>query len=304
MNKRELSQLERVTTKQLSEVKITPFWLMINSEYGIGITSHNSIRFNRNCMKRLIDIFNTEAEKTSPAANTEETTAIMETKEEPKELAQESIKAAAETAEATPTAESKESRRGKRGKQKKPVKVPFLLKAEPEIMAKIEELAESSEQSKTAIIEKALNSFFAESERESMPEIKKAPEQTWTFTHDDLQEQARLIERLTVENQQLSAELQIANRKQPPINQEALKDKIATLETQLNNAEHSAEERGKKWHLEQKKARKLQDEKEFMQERITFLLSEIENLKALKDKRGFISNAKNGKEKSFLEKDK
>lgn len=226
MNKRELSQLERVTSKQLDEVKITPFWLMINSEYGIGITSHNSIRFNRNCMKRLIDIFNTESEKTNPATNTEEPKAIMKTKEEPKELAQES----SETAKATPAAENKESRRGKRGKQKKPVKVPFLLKAEPEIMAKIEELAESSEQSKTAIIEKALNIFFAESEKQPifnnpesvalamesetpLPKVKKSPEQTTAFSYEELQEQAKLIEKLTTQNAHLSAELQILKTK-------------------------------------------------------------------------------------------
>lgn len=122
------------------------------------------------------------------------------------------------------------------------------------------------------------------------------PKQTWCFSFDELQEQARLIERLTAENQRLTAELQIANRKTTPENQE----KMATLEQKLNQAEHEAREISKKWHLEQKKARKLADEKEFMQEKTIFLLSEIATLKELKDKRGFVSNAKNAREKSFL----
>lgn len=38
------------------------------------------------------------------------------------------------------------------------------------------------------------------------------PQQTWAFSYEDLQEQARLIERLTEENQRLQAELSLKNK--------------------------------------------------------------------------------------------
>lgn len=125
-------------------------------------------------------------------------------------------------AEIKAPAAGKESKVGKRGKQKKPVKVPFLLKAEPEIMAQIENMAETTEQSKTAIIEETLKLFFGvvpgqeqhkanvEATQSTKPETQA--EQTWCFSAEDLQEQARLIEKLTAENQRLTAELQLSKK--------------------------------------------------------------------------------------------
>ncbi len=54
------------------------------------------------------------------------------------------------------------------------------------------------------------------------------PEQTWCFSPEELQEQARLIERLTTENARLTAELQLARKAKPepkPIDIKSL-DKI------------------------------------------------------------------------------
>ena len=74
-----------------------------------------------------------------------------------------------------------------------------------------------------------------ESWREKLEESKQEPEQTWAFSHEDLQEQARLIERLTTENSRLSAELQLTRKTKPYHQAFADNKRLAELEKENGN---------------------------------------------------------------------